>query len=35
VARGEVEKTICSYDYSQLNFCEFFLAEVAAVRLNY
>ena len=35
VARGEVEKTICSYDYSQLNFCEFFLAEVAAVQLNY
>ena len=33
VAREDVEKTICAYDYSQLNFCEFFLAEVAAVQL--
>ncbi len=33
VARDEVERTLRSYDYSQINLCEFFLAEVAAYSL--
>ena len=34
VARDEVEHTLRSYDYSQINLCEFFLAEVAAYGLR-
>ncbi len=34
-ARDEVERTICHYDYSQIDLCEFFLAEVAAAHLPY
>ena len=34
VARDEVEHTLRSYDYSQINLCEFFLAEVAAYSLR-
>ena len=30
IARDDVEHTLRSYDYSQINLCEFFLAEVAA-----
>ena len=33
VARDEVERTLRSYDYSQIDLCEFFLAEVAAYAL--
>jgi hypothetical protein len=32
-AHCEVERTIRHYDYSQIDICEFFLAEVAAARL--
>ena len=33
-ALDEVERTICHYDYSQIDICEFFLAEVAAAHLS-
>lgn len=32
-ARADVDRTLRSYDYSQINLCEFFLAEVAAERM--
>jgi len=32
-AREDVDRTLRSYDYSQINLCEFFLAEVAAERM--
>ena len=32
-AREDVDRTLRSYNYSQINLCEFFLAEVAAERM--